>query len=213
MTLEGNLISKKEVLELTGISYGQLYRWKRKNIIPEDWFIKKSSFTGQETFFPREKMLSRIDKIKEMKDSYSLDELSDFFSPNPTKIEMSIEELRAHRLISDDTLAFCTPLLTNKHSLEFPDILNMTIVEKVRDLSVTKEDQERVFHFLKDHFDPLKNPSFQLIGFRKRLEIIWLLLPPQTSFSTDGGTKTIIKLELLHMIEELKTTLTNGERP
>ncbi|WP_064093975.1 DUF4004 family protein [Rossellomorea aquimaris] len=206
--MEGNLISKKEVLELTGISYGQLYRWKRKNIIPEDWFIKKSSFTGQETFFPREKMLSRIDKIKEMKDTYSLDELSDFFSPNPTKIELSIEELRVQNLISEDTLTLCTPLLSNIDSLEFPDILNMTIVEKV---SLTKKDQERVFHFLKEHFDPLKNPAYQLIGLRKGLEVIWLLLPPHTPFSTDGGTE--IKLDLLQIIEELKTTLSNGERP
>ena len=36
------LISKKELLEQTGISYGQLYRWKRKNIIPEEWLDRKS---------------------------------------------------------------------------------------------------------------------------------------------------------------------------
>lgn len=51
--MEEDLISKKELLELTGISYGQLYRWKRKQLIPEEWFIRKSVFTGQETFFQR----------------------------------------------------------------------------------------------------------------------------------------------------------------
>ena len=65
--MEEMLISKKELLELTDISYGQLYRWKRKNIIPEEWFIKKSSYTGQETFFPRDKILERINKIKALK--------------------------------------------------------------------------------------------------------------------------------------------------
>lgn len=49
--MEEQLISKKELLERTSISYGQLYRWKRKNLIPEEWFIRKSTFTGQETFF------------------------------------------------------------------------------------------------------------------------------------------------------------------
>ncbi len=34
--MESYLISKRELLELTGISYGQLYRWKRKNLIPEE---------------------------------------------------------------------------------------------------------------------------------------------------------------------------------
>ncbi len=74
-----DLISKKELLDLTGISYGQLYRWKRKNLIPEQWFIRKSSFTGQETYFPREKILQRIDRILGMKDDLSLDALADVF--------------------------------------------------------------------------------------------------------------------------------------
>ncbi|MEC3633209.1 DUF4004 family protein, partial [Bacillus velezensis] len=53
-----------ELLEETSISYGQLYRWKRKNLIPEEWFIRKSTFTGQETFFPRAEILKRISKIQ-----------------------------------------------------------------------------------------------------------------------------------------------------
>ena len=48
--MEQELISKKELLEKYAISYGALYRWKRKGLIPEDWFIKKSTVTGQETF-------------------------------------------------------------------------------------------------------------------------------------------------------------------
>ena len=75
------LISKKELLEKTSISYGQLYRWKRKGLIPEDWFIRKSTYTGQETFFPRNQVLSRIDRIKNMKDDVSLDDLADVFTP------------------------------------------------------------------------------------------------------------------------------------
>ena len=65
------LISKKELLALTKISYGQLYRWKRMNIIPESWFIKKSMPTGQETFFKKDKILERIETILSMKDDIS----------------------------------------------------------------------------------------------------------------------------------------------
>jgi DNA-binding transcriptional MerR regulator len=79
--MEQELISKKELLALTGISYGQLYRWKRERLLPEDWFIKRSSFTGQETFFPRTQILERIAAIKELKDRYSLDAIADFLSP------------------------------------------------------------------------------------------------------------------------------------
>jgi len=65
-------ISKKQLLQETGISYGQLYRWKREGLIPEEWFEKRSAFTGQETFFPRKRILQRIEFIQSMKDGLSL---------------------------------------------------------------------------------------------------------------------------------------------
>jgi DNA-binding transcriptional MerR regulator len=66
-------ISKKDLLKETGISYGQLYRWKREGLIPEEWFVKRASFTGQETFFPRDRVLERIGLILEKKDDQSLE--------------------------------------------------------------------------------------------------------------------------------------------
>jgi DNA-binding transcriptional MerR regulator len=102
--VEEDLISKKELLELTGISYGQLYRWKRKSLIPEEWFVRKSTFTGQETFFPRREILVRIERIKDMKDDLSLDKLADMFSPNPSDIHMRIEEVSKRNIVADSAL-------------------------------------------------------------------------------------------------------------
>ncbi len=76
------LISKRELLQMTGISYGQLYRWKREGLIPEEWFQKQSAFTGQETFFERDKILPRIRTILELKERYSLEELARYFAGN-----------------------------------------------------------------------------------------------------------------------------------
>ena len=73
-------ISKRELLEATGISYGQLYRWKRENLLPDSWFAKRSAFTGQETYLPR-RALERIRFIQENKDRYSLTQLLDQLSP------------------------------------------------------------------------------------------------------------------------------------
>ncbi len=92
-TVEYRFNFKKDLLELTGISYGQLYRWKRKNLIPEDWFVRKSTFTGQETFFPKEKILERIDKIQTMKEDLSLDELANMFSPSVREILLTKEDI------------------------------------------------------------------------------------------------------------------------
>ncbi len=73
-------ISKRELLQATGISYGQLYRWKREKLIPDSWFIKRSSYTGQETYLPR-RAIERIGFILENKDRYSLTQLQGMLSP------------------------------------------------------------------------------------------------------------------------------------
>ncbi|MBR6521356.1 MAG: DUF4004 family protein [Oscillospiraceae bacterium] len=78
--MEQELISKKELLEKYAISYGALYRWKRKGLIPEEWFIKKSTVTGQETFFPAKLICERVELIQSQKDELSLDELSGQFN-------------------------------------------------------------------------------------------------------------------------------------
>ena len=73
--MEQELISKKDLLVKYGISYGALYRWKRMGLIPEDWFLKKSAVTGQETFFPKDLICNLVELILGKKDM-SLEELA-----------------------------------------------------------------------------------------------------------------------------------------
>ena len=92
------LISKKELLERYGISYGALYRWKRKGLIPEDWFIKKATVTGQETFFPKELICERVELIQNQKDDFSLDELSkQFHEESEAKAVLTVKTLYGDR--------------------------------------------------------------------------------------------------------------------
>ena len=70
-----DLISKKELLEKYKISYGTLYRWKRMGLIPEDWLVKKSTFTGQETFFNRDLICKRVEEILSKKEVSSLGDI------------------------------------------------------------------------------------------------------------------------------------------
>lgn len=74
--IEDERISKKDLLAAYGISYGALYRWKRMKLIPEEWFIKMATPTGQETFFPRQLICERMQLILEARDSVSLEELA-----------------------------------------------------------------------------------------------------------------------------------------
>ncbi len=66
------LISKKALLEKYGMSYGALYRWKRQGLIPEEWFIKKATVTGQETFFPEALITERVERILSEKSEQDL---------------------------------------------------------------------------------------------------------------------------------------------
>lgn len=95
------LISKKDLLVQTGISYGQLYRWKRERLIPEEWFIKQPSFTGQETYFPKDKILTRIRAIQELKDRYPLEELAKLLSPEVAERSFTAQDLEVIEEIDD----------------------------------------------------------------------------------------------------------------
>ena len=74
--LEEELISKKELLEQYQISYGALYRWKRMDLIPEGWILRRSAPTGQETYFRRTQICPRIELILQSKDRVSLEALA-----------------------------------------------------------------------------------------------------------------------------------------
>ena len=91
--MDENLITKKELLELTGISYGALYRWKRMKLLPDEWFIHRSTFTGHETFFPRDRVLARVEEIQRLKEEMSLEEIARHFAPGVSgEISMSAAE-------------------------------------------------------------------------------------------------------------------------
>ncbi len=138
-----DLISKKELLQLTGISYGQLYRWKRERLIPEEWFIKQSSFTGQETFLPRDLILPRVAAILENKDKYSLNELGRMLSPDTVPALVDSAALRQIEEI-DQTLLPVLEQLVNKESYGLFDLsLFAAITRAAEELHAESETDRR----------------------------------------------------------------------
>ncbi len=106
------MISKKDLLKEMNISYGQLYRWKREGLIPDEWFIKQSVSTGQETFFKRSLIIPRIEKIIELKDKYQLEELRDFFKPSIRGRKYTLREVIVLEMIDP----FILRIYSQKHS-------------------------------------------------------------------------------------------------
>lgn len=120
------LISKKELLARYGISYGALYRWKRKGLIPDDWFIKRSTVTGQETFFPEALVCERIELIQSKKEDVLLDELAAELSGGEKKMEM----LLLQTAFGEKSFRWC-------------DIKSVTVLGKSgRKIDITKQLQK-----------------------------------------------------------------------
>ena len=137
-----DLISKKELLQITGISYGQLYRWKRERLIPEEWFIKQSSFTGQETFFPREMILPRVEAILGNKDKYSLTELSRMLSPDTAPALLDAKALEQIEEIAQDLLPAMLRFV-QKETYDLFDLALFTAVSRAAEQLHLTDAEER----------------------------------------------------------------------
>ncbi len=203
--MEQELISKKELLELTGISYGQLYRWKRKNLIPEEWFIRRSTFTGQETFFPREKMLSRIAKIKDMKDDLSLDDLADIFSPNLAEIILKKQELLERNVVTKMAVEVYIEKMGDTNSFTFDKILFVYVLDKLlQSGEISLEEGKSLLQIMDNNYKKFEGKHCELIFIRKMgiSTILLTLIPNEIYF--ESGTKIVTSLSLANCIEELK---------
>jgi DNA-binding transcriptional MerR regulator len=196
------LISKKDLLELTGISYGQLYRWKRKDLIPEEWFVRKSTFTGQETFFPKEKILDRINKIQDMKENLSLDELAEMFSPNISDLNLTKDELIKRNIVSETVLQFYQENDVRGNDFDLSRVLEVYILEKLlQSGDINLEEGKMVFRVLKDHEEVIKQKSCEIVMLRKLGISSCLLLVNTENFYVETGTKAIARISLLQLME------------
>ena len=208
--MEAELISKKELLELADISYGQLYRWKRKMLIPEDWFIRKSTFTGQETFFPREKILDRIGKIKNMKEGASLDELAEILSPNPSDLQIQRRDLLDKDIVSPVALDLYEQSFGKKATYSFINVLHMYLLDSLlRSGEINAEEGKIIINTLNDHFASFQNGQCELIFIRKLGVSACLLATIPNQIVFDKGTKIVTQLHIADTTEEFKTKLIN----
>ena len=141
-----DLITKKELLEITGISYGALYRWKRMKLLPDQWFIHRSTSTGHETFFPRKKVLMRISNIQNMKETMSLEEIARHFGPGPAEeVALTPQEAAALGIAPAPIIHQYMTLRENDGSFDYLELLGLyTFSALLMDGSVSREEAYEV---------------------------------------------------------------------
>jgi DNA-binding transcriptional MerR regulator len=202
--MEKELISKKKLLELTGISYGQLYRWKRKNLIPEEWFIKKSTFTGQETYFPKKRILDRIKKIKTLKGDVSLDELAQLLSPNLLEVLLERKELMERNIVSKATLDFYKDERGEIEKYAFEKILYLFVLDKMFESGkINFEEGKIILTLLEEQYPKFKGKNCVLMFLRKLGISTSCLISNPNEIYFEDSIKIIENLNLSNLIEEL----------
>ena len=137
-------ISKKELLQETGISYGQLYRWKREGLIPEEWFSKRSAFTGQETYFPRKLVLERVEAIQSMKDGLSLSDIRDLLNAKSQQANLQTA-LVVTGCMSEE---FIDSLPLDKHTMWLSDLSTKAITSLYLALGKSEASEAAQKHLL-----------------------------------------------------------------
>ncbi len=195
-------------MELTKISYGQLYRWKRKKLIPEDWFIKKSSFTGQETFFPRDKILERVKRINNMKDEASLDDLAEIFSSKLSDVMLTGSEILKRKIIIENVIQICYPNEKLDKIYSFNEVLYMDVVQRyLIDGSISIEESKIVFETIKNSYSNYLEKNCEIVFIRKMGIGISMILALPNQIYFESLAKVIMRLQINKCIEELKLKL------
>lgn len=217
------MISKKEVLEQTGITYGQFYRWKRQGLIPESWFDRRSTFTGQEAFLPKEKVLERIARIKALKDEKSLEEIAALLSPETAGQPIERETLESQKWVSPEVLEYYTVALGRSGPFTFTEVCELAVLEQLRSLDLEPEEISLALATLHgDHLNfgdgklgwllliARKEIKLTLLPAAKRRAISFCCIVPSGQFRLDPESEVVVQLDLNRLLEETKMKMHLG---
>ncbi len=212
--MEPELISKKDLLLTCGISYGQLYRWKRKGLIPEDWFVRKSAFTGQETFFPREKMLARVERILSMKDEdASLDEIAEAVSSAPLPDTFSRDDLLEGDVVSAAALDLFADRHPGSAELRFAELLAVAVADTLlRSGDAGRDEALAAIATLEEGWTACEATSCDLVLLRKMGVSVVLIVSSVSELLVETDVRVVARVNLPERIEVLKSRLKSQER-
>lgn len=206
--IEEELISKKQLLRMAQISYGTLYRWKRMNLIPESWFIHRATEIGQATYFPRTKILTRIDRIKELKTELTVEQMQELFSANVKSFKIPLKDFKELALVSKLAITAFSSVYPGKEMLDFNDVFGMYVVDHLMKLSgIYLEDAKQVLRLLCKYLSIEASKDYQLLLLRKLGVPMTVLVKGEDDILLEDNTEVIACANLTEFEEALKDQL------
>lgn len=198
------LISKKELLKKTEITYGQLYRWKRRGLIPEEWFIKKSCSSGQETYLPRQEILKRIDNIQRLKYHHSLDEIAQRFANVLSDTDLDSNALVQHNIVTLRTINYLLEHFGPVFALNFENVLYGYMLEKlVHKNEINFEEERELLLILKEIFTTEFGKNYDIVCYRKLGIISCFAITSTSELFFDRHTRIVARMNVATYKEEL----------
>lgn len=206
--MDEKLISKKDLLNLEQISYGTLYRWKRQGLIPENWFIHKATDIGQSTFFPEEKILARIDRIKELKNELTVDQLQELFSANVESFKIPMKDFIELEMVGKMSITAFSAVFPEKDLLDFNDVFGMYVVDNLlKQSGIYLEDAKQVLKLLLKYLSVEASKDYQLLLLRKLGVPMTVLVRGDEGILLEDNTEVIACANLGEFEEALKDQL------
>ena len=210
-----DLISKKDLLIETGISYGQLYRWKRKKLIPEEWFIRKSTFTGQETFFLKDKVLERVQRIKSMKDDLSLDDMVKIFSERSESLPAAFtkQDLLERNIVSSVVLEQFAHQISLEERISFGQICLYYLIDQLlREGKISRSEGELIHQTIMPHLQQVQQNDGVFYFTRKMgVPAVTVITPPSDAYF-DQEVGIIAKYVFQKLFAEVEANLQGGNK-
>lgn len=198
------LISKRELLDETGISYGQLYRWKREGLIPEEWFIKQSAFTGQETFFPRDLILKRIKAIQDLKDKYTLEEVAKLLSPEVPSKGFAFDDLESINEISKEILYALKSDIEEDNVLYIHVLLLIIITALKEELNMFTTQVVELYEGIRPYIKEVKSTNYIYKVFEIDKKYYSVLYQEDSNFYVDSRFSPIKSIRIEDISNEFK---------
>ena len=203
--MQEELISKKELLKEKCISYGQLYRWKRKKLIPEEWFIKKSVSTGQETFFPKKKIIERIETILACKDDISLDELAYKFSKNIKDISINKSYIIDKNIASMSIINIFEEFMGSSENYDEKLLLSLMIFKEMIDSGfLSMDEMKKISIKIKEVYERLGSDDY-ILSVKRKFGVSFVVLNKGgEEIVIDDEAKTILEIDLGRIMDKVK---------
>ena len=178
------------------------------HLIPESWFIHKSTHTGQETFFPKERMLARVHRIQELKGELSKEQLKEIFSPNVRSFRIPFEDFLSLKIVTKLSVTAFSSVFPEKRELSFDDVFSIYVVDHLMRLSgIYLEDAKQVIRMLDKYLRKNSTKEFQLILMRKMGIPFTVLVKGEEEILLEENMEIIACAHLSEFEEALKDQL------